>query len=191
MDFSLVTFSQISEHAQMLSMFSSAVCMGFAAVMIFRYHKFYTTSTQLLLYSIVAVCLFCLEGSRHMSLLTVEHISHVTAMSCRTTMCTGLFMVLMAINHDRLISSVRREFTETTSIVEIHQISHLTRTQQIKIVENSDYNDMLETLNLITSSRTKRLLKTMKMVGWTLIISNLCFLAMIEAARYLGIGAQL
>lgn len=179
MHFSLVTLTQIVNNAQLLAEAATVLCGVFTVYMLCRFHRFYTAGNRCLLSAVVLLCMFCLEGLLHMSALSGDHAEHIATVACRISVCAGLLILFIVVNHDRLVNTVRGEFTETTSMVKSSRITRLTRTQELKLVEISNCNAMLDTLDLLSSYHTKHLLKTMWLVGWGLVLANMTFLTIL------------
>lgn len=193
MNFTPVNYTQVIDHAQLISVTASLLCGGFSSYLILRYRSIYPAANKFLLWCIVILSVLFLETARHTAIaaetgriMLADHGMVLALGACVVSISFGLLLVLMVWNHDRLVATIRRTFKETTCIATDTHCMRYTRTQRIRILEKTNVEDILKTLNLITSSSSLRLLKTMNLVGWGLIVANLCFMAVIELGNHLN-----
>ena len=190
MHFSLVNASQVVMHAQIVSVLAAMVCGVFSVYLLTVYRTVYPTSSKLVLMCTLLLSVIFLEKTRHMAFacvgeLTAAHITVTAIGSCFASMAFGLVTILVIMNHDRLIRTIRHTFSETTSIVRSAKISRLTVTQMFRIIEHSDFDDTLRVLNLINKPCTGRLLKLITVIAWGLIAANICFVIVMELSSHL------
>ena len=192
MHITLVNMTQIVANAQTISVIASLLCGGFATYLLLHYRTLYPAASKVILACTLMLTAAFVETVRHVSavqpdgsIMLLDHSIPIAMGACVASMAFGLLMILLVRNHDRLVSTVRRTFRETTSVVRNESMTRLTRTQRFRIIEKSNIEDILVTLNLITSPSTTRLLRAVNIAGWGLVVANLCFIAVIEFTNHL------